>query len=70
VGGYWLPFSNCGNITLTNIVITDNVFTTMSNFVAALAPGQSATYSNAFTVQCVGNTTPSPLALPAPAART
>jgi uncharacterized repeat protein (TIGR01451 family) len=49
--------SNCGNITLTNIIVTDNVFGAITNFgVLSLAPNATLSYSRTFTADCVGNT--------------
>jgi len=48
--------SNCGNITLTNIIITDNVIGAITNFTGSLAPGASFGYSATFTAVCGGNT--------------
>jgi uncharacterized repeat protein (TIGR01451 family) len=47
--------SNCGNVTLTNIIVTDNILGPVTN-IASLPPGTSASYSLTFTAGCVGNT--------------
>jgi len=47
--------SNCGNIQLTNIIVTDNILGPVTNIVS-LDPGASVTYSLTFTAGCVGNT--------------
>jgi hypothetical protein len=47
--------SNCGNVTITNIILTDNILGPVTNF-ATLPPGTSASYSLTFTAGCVGNT--------------
>jgi hypothetical protein len=47
--------SNCGNILLTNIVISDNIIGAVTN-IASLPPGTSVSYSKSFTAGCVGNT--------------
>jgi uncharacterized repeat protein (TIGR01451 family) len=46
--------SNCGNITITNIVITDSVVGAVTT-ITTLAPGASAPYSKSFTAVCGGN---------------
>src|SRR6185436_17882391 len=43
--------SNCGNVTLTNIVITDNQYGAVTTF-ASLAPGASQSYSKRVTNSC------------------
>src|SRR5262249_15292931 len=40
--------SNCGNVTLTNIVITDNRYGSVASFVS-LTPGASQSYSKTLT---------------------
>ena len=51
--------SNCSNMGLTNIVITDNVLGAVTNIsipAPGLLQGQSICYSKTFTAGCVGNT--------------
>jgi len=43
--------SNCGNITLTNISISDNIYGSVATF-ASLAPGASQSYSKVVTNTC------------------
>jgi len=45
--------TNCGNITLTNISITDNILGAITN-IASLAPGGSSAYSKSFTSEVCG----------------
>src|SRR5205823_106213 len=47
--------TNCGNITLTNISVTDNVVGAITN-VSSLAPGGFFLYSKTVTAFCGGNT--------------
>ena len=47
--------SNCGNVSLTNIIITDNILGAVTNF-GSLPPGTSLAYTKTFTAGCVGNT--------------
>ena len=47
--------SNCGNVTLTNVVITDNLYGQVATF-ASLAPGGFQSYSKLVTNTC-GNFT-------------
>src|SRR4030095_16700599 len=47
--------TNCGNVTLTNVVITDSVLGTITT-VATLPPNGTASYSRTFTAVCPGNT--------------
>jgi hypothetical protein len=47
--------SNCGNITLTNVILDDNIIGAVTNF-ATLVPGQSFPYSKSFTAGCANNT--------------
>jgi hypothetical protein len=46
--------SNCGDITLTNITVSDNIIGAVTN-IASLAPGAFTTYSSSFTAVCGGN---------------
>ncbi len=46
--------TNCGNITLTNIIVTDNIVGAITN-ISSLLPGASTTYSKSFTAVCGGN---------------
>jgi uncharacterized membrane protein len=46
--------SNCGNVTLTNVVITDNVYGQVTTF-ASLAPGASQPYSKLVTNNTCGS---------------
>jgi len=43
--------TNCGNVTLTNIVITDNLYGPLAT-IASLAPGASQNYSRLVTNSC------------------
>jgi uncharacterized repeat protein (TIGR01451 family) len=47
--------SNCGTITLTNVVVTDDVFGAITN-ISQLGSGQSVSYSRTFTSSCSGFT--------------
>ena len=47
--------TNCGNVTLTNIVVTDNVVGAVTN-ISSLAPGAFSNYSKTVTAVCGGNT--------------
>ena len=47
--------SNCGNVNLTNVIITDNILGPVT-VIPNLAIGQSLPYSMQFTAGCVGNT--------------
>jgi hypothetical protein len=46
--------SNCGNVTLTNVVLTDNVYGSVATF-TSLAPGASQPYSKQVTNNTCGN---------------
>jgi hypothetical protein len=43
--------SNCGNITLTNVSVSDNVLGAVTN-IGTLTPGQAVSYSKTFTSSC------------------
>src|SRR5262249_46655243 len=47
--------SNCGNVTLTNVVISDNILGSVTN-IATLPIGGSVSYSKSFTASCNANT--------------
>lgn len=47
--------SNCGNVSITNIAVTDNVLGGITN-IARLEPQQAVSYSKSFVAGCVGNT--------------
>src|SRR5204863_2792689 len=47
--------TNCGNVTLTNIIVVDNVVGPITN-VTSLAPGSFFLYSKTVTAVCGGNT--------------
>jgi len=47
--------SNAGSITLTNIIVTDNILGAVTN-IASLAPGAVTNYSLTFIAGCNGNT--------------
>src|SRR6185369_4165798 len=47
--------SNCGNVTLTNVVLNDNVLGAVTN-IATLPVGGTLAYSKSFTATCAGNT--------------
>src|SRR2546428_474051 len=52
--------TNCGNVTVTNITVTDNVVGNVAT-IASLAPGATANYSSNFTTTICG-TIPSSVA--------